>query len=122
MRYKVLRCLTLLSLLPSPLALACAGTTAEQLQKKLQAEPVEQLVFFASWCLSCRIHLRPDLLKTSYFIAVFDEQKAADQAFKTVLGATNLSRCLWDQDGSIAEFYSVKSLPATRPMMGKNPR
>ncbi|MDQ3231400.1 MAG: hypothetical protein M3Q07_06225 [Pseudobdellovibrionaceae bacterium] len=97
-------------------ALACVGMNAQQLQDKLKQEPAEQLVFFASWCASCKKHLTPESLKASYFIAVFDEQSAAEKAYSAFLGETNLKRCVWDQDGSIAAAYGVKSLPVVRAL------
>jgi hypothetical protein len=97
-------------------ALACQGMTAAGLQEQLRKEAAEQLVFFASWCASCKKHLTPDQVAGSYFIAVFDEEAAARKAFTAFLGESNLGRCVFDQDGSIAAAYGVKSVPVVRSL------
>jgi hypothetical protein len=110
--------LALLLLFVTDVALACAPMTYAQFQEQLKKEPVEQLVFFASWCASCKKHLVPDQLAKSYFIASFDEEAAASKAFTAFLGSDSLKRCFFDQDGSIAAAHGVKSLPAvTQPKL-----
>ena len=103
-------------LLVNDVALACAGMNAQELQEQLKSEAAEQLVFFASWCASCKKHMTQDTLNKSYFIAAFDEQSAADKAFRAFLGESNLKRCIWDRDGSIAAAYGVKGLPVIRSL------
>jgi hypothetical protein len=97
-------------------ALACQGMSYAQLQEQLKKQPAEQLVFFASWCASCKKHLTTDQAARSYFVAVFDEQPAAHKAYKAFLGDDHGQRCIFDQDGSIAAAYGVKSLPALRSL------
>lgn len=104
--------LALLLLLVTDVALACVPMTYAQFQEQFKQEAAEELVFFASWCASCKKHLVADALAKSYFIASFDEQPAATKAFTAFLGADQLKRCIFDQDGSIAAAYGVKSLPA----------
>jgi thiol-disulfide isomerase/thioredoxin len=104
--------LTLFLLLVTDVALACAPMTYAQFQEQFKKESAEELVFFASWCASCKKHLVTEALAKSYFIAAFDEQPAATKAFTAFLGAEQLKRCIFDQDGSIAAAYGVKSLPA----------
>lgn len=103
-------------LLLTDVALGCETMTATQLQEKLKKEPAEQLVFFASWCASCKKHLTQDTLAKSYFVAVFDEQPAAVKAYSKFLGEQNLKRCIWDQDGSIAVAYGIKGLPVVKAL------
>lgn len=107
------------NLLSASSALACAPMDKSQLQQRLIEKPAEQLVFFASWCSSCKEHMREDWAAKSYFLAVFDEQAAAEKAFRAFVGEKNLDRCIWDKDGSIAAFYGVKSLPALRSLLSK---
>ncbi len=103
--------LLVLLLLMNDVALACEAMTHAQFQERLKKEPAAQLVFFASWCASCKKHMTTDYLANSYFIASFDEQSAAQKAFTAFLGEAGLKRCIFDQDGSIAAAYNVKSLP-----------
>jgi len=110
---KYLLCLLLLV---NEVALACVGMNAQQLQEQLTTEPAEQLVFFASWCASCKKHMTQEILAKSYFIAAFDEQLAAVKAYSAFLGESNLKRCIWDRDGSIAIAYGVKGLPVIRSL------
>lgn len=104
--------LSLLLLLSTEVALGCQAMNLEQLKQKLGKEPAEELVFFASWCASCKKHLTEDRAAKSYFVAAFDEQPSALKAYAKFLGEKNLGRCIWDADGSIAEGYQVKALPA----------
>jgi hypothetical protein len=104
-------------LLVNDVALACVAMDAQQLQAELHIEPAEQLVFFASWCATCKKHMTEEILAKSYFIAVFDEQSAADKAYRSFLGESKLERCIWDRDGSIAKAYGVKSVPVIRSQL-----
>ena len=104
--------LALFLLLVTDVALACAPMSLAQFQEQFKKEPAEELVFFASWCASCKKHLVREALAKTYFIASFDEQPAATKAFTVFLGDDQLKRCIFDQDGSIAAAYGVKSLPA----------
>jgi thiol-disulfide isomerase/thioredoxin len=104
--------LALVLLLVTDVALACAPMTYAQFQEQLKKEPAEELVFFASWCASCKKHLVPEQVAKSYFIASFDEEAAANKAFTAFLGKDALVRCIFDQDGSIAAAHGIKSLPA----------
>jgi hypothetical protein len=111
-----MRYLLLLLLFVTDVALSCQVMTAKELQDLLRKEPAEQLVFFASWCASCKKHLTPAEAARSYFIAAFDEEAAARKAFTAFLGEAQLRRCIFDQDGSIAAAYGVKSLPVVRSL------
>ncbi len=106
-------------LLQASSSLGCVAMDNHQLQQKLLDKPSEQLVFFASWCSSCKEHMREDWASKSYFLAVFDDQAAAEKAFRAFVGEKNIERCIWDKDGSIAAFYKVKSLPALRSLLSK---
>lgn len=106
----------LLLLLVTDVALACEGMTHAQFQEQLKKQPAEQLVFFASWCASCKKHLTKDQVARSYFVAAFDEQPAARKAFTAFLGEDHVKRCIFDQDGSIAAAYGVKALPVVRSL------
>ena len=114
---RLLVMLSLIALVFRPaISLACQPMNASELQDKLKREPVAQLVFFASWCSSCKEHLTPDYAAKSLFIAIFDENEAATKAFRAFLGEAHRQLCVWDKDGSIAAHYAVKSLPALRTL------
>jgi hypothetical protein len=111
-----MRYLLLLLLFVTDVALACEAMTNVQFQERLKKEPAAQLVFFASWCASCKKHLVTENVPSSYFVAAFDEQSAAQKAFTAFLGEGQLKRCIFDQDGTIAAAYGVKSLPAVKSL------
>ncbi len=109
--------LSLIALFFKPtVSLACQPMNASELQDKLKREPVAQLVFFASWCSSCKQHLTEAYAAKSLFIAIFDQNEAATKAFQAFLGEAHRQLCVWDKDGSIAAHYAVKSLPALRAL------
>lgn len=108
--------LIMLMLLVNDVALACEAMVNTQFQERLKKEPAAQLVFFASWCASCKKHLVKESLATSYFIAAFDEQSAAIKAYSSFMGESALHRCIWDKDGSIAAAYGVKALPLIKSL------
>jgi hypothetical protein len=119
----MIRMLLMLSLITwffkPTVALACQPMNASELQDKLKRESVAQLVFFASWCSSCKQHLTEAYAAKSLFIASFDENQAATKAFRAFLGEAHRQLCIWDKDGSIAAHYAVKSLPALRALGDK---
>ncbi len=91
----------------------CPPAKIADLQKLLQEKPASELIFFASWCISCKEHLQHPP-PGSFFIASFDERAAANKVIDHFRGANEAPRCVWDEDGSITEHYQVKGLPATR--------
>lgn len=95
---------------------SCPPLKIEGLKQQLAAKPASELIFFASWCLSCKKHLET-LEAEKIYIASFDERAAANKIFEHFRGAqTAAPRCFWDEDGSISAFYEVKGLPAHRSL------
>ncbi|MCX6129181.1 MAG: hypothetical protein NTX25_08995 [Proteobacteria bacterium] len=97
-------------------AQACEPMNAEQLTERIKSTGAKDLVFFASWCSGCQVHIREAKLEQTLFIAVFDELDRARQALESLLGAKAQKLCIWDKDGSLAQTYAVKSLPDQRKL------
>lgn len=95
---------------------SCPPLKIAALREQLREKPADELVFFASWCLSCKEHLR-QLDSQKVYIASSDEREAANKIFdhfRTSSSSSSSPRCYWDEDGSISAFYEVKGLPAKR--------
>ena len=102
-------------LLLSPLVQAgavCTPADAGTLRLALKDKAETELIFFASWCASCKKHLI-EARSSDVLIAVFDEQAAAEKVV-TQFAPLPSRRCYWDSDGTIATAYEVKGLPAQR--------
>lgn len=88
-------------------AASCPEATFDQIKSALSGSGDVELVFFASWCASCKDHLTEKHAKNVVFIAAFDEQKRAEK----VLDSFHVtSRCFTSDD--TASALSVRSLPA----------
>ncbi len=80
---------------------------------KARKETPVQLVFFASWCLSCKEHLEAlKSAKNTFFIATFDRKDKAEDVLK-YLKMENAS-CIYDGEGTFSEYFGVTELPATK--------
>ncbi len=92
----------------------CPPGDLKALAAWLEQKPAEELVFFASWCVSCKAHIQ-GAKSGQILIASFDERSAAEKVVRhlTEEGDTP-PRCLWDERNEIAERYGVKGIPATR--------
>ena len=94
----------------SPLSQAsCLKTDAAKLGGWLgQNQSFKEIIFFASWCSSCRSHIE-NASESSVLVAVFDTEENAN----AVNAATNLKKrpCFWAQDQSISTEYKVGELP-----------
>lgn len=100
-----------LSLLLNPYgsAATCPQATFEELSKALAGSGDTKIIFFASWCSSCKEHLEKPQAANTIFVAAFDEPLRAEK----VLQSFNVSnRCFWSDD--VARHFNVRSLPATR--------
>jgi hypothetical protein len=91
----------------------CVPGGLKALAALLEQKPAEELVFFASWCRSCKPHIE-NLQPDQVLIASFDEQVAAEKVVRLLSKGGQQPRCLWDEGNEIAEHYGVKGLPASR--------
>ena len=88
-------------------AASCPEATFDQVKSALSGNGEVELVFFASWCASCKEHLTETHAKNVVFIAAFDEQKRAEKVLDSFQVT---SRCFTSDDS--ASTLSVRSLPA----------
>ena len=103
---KIFLYLSFIFALPS---LACEAVDKQSFEKVLKEKPMKRVVFFASWCASCKKHLQTYSIVDSIFVAAFDEKEAATKAFKQIQGP--YSKCYFDAKGEIIKKYKVKGLP-----------
>lgn len=86
----------------------CEAGGMSRLNKMASEGHITSVIFFASWCPSCREHLVHSNPKKDLLIATFDEKKQAEKA----LVALNTSTpCLLD-DG-IAKELKILDVPFT---------
>lgn len=88
-------------------AASCPEATFEQVKSALSGAGDVELVFFASWCASCKDHLLESHGKNVVFIAAFDEQKRAEK----VLDSFQVTGRCFTVDNT-ADALSVRALPA----------
>jgi len=88
-------------------AASCPEATFDQIKSAMAGSGDVELVFFASWCASCKEHLTEKHAKNVVFIAAFDEQKRAEKVLDSFQVT---SRCFTSDD--TASALSVRSLPA----------
>lgn len=93
----------------SAFSVDCPKTSFEDLKSRLKGRGEISIVFFASWCVSCKPHLEQKHGEDTVFVAVFDEQERAEK----VLRSFSVERLCFTSDG-IGEALEVRSLPATR--------
>ncbi len=103
------------------LALAMASQAIGECQEmtlaalKAQKETPIQLVFFASWCLSCKDHLEAlKSAKNTYFIASYDRKDKAEDVLKFL----NMEKvpCIYDKGNTFSEYFGVNELPAIKTL------
>lgn len=82
--------------------------------RKLEAQGLTQLVFFASWCLSCKEHMEAADPEQTVFVVAYDSPKAAQAALNRIRPEARY--CVIDQDQSIRRSFGVRSLPAEREL------
>ena len=86
----------------------CPNLDVAGLKRLVANRKVTPVIFFASWCTECAVHLRQKLASGTLLIATFDERRAAEVVLKQ-LAIT--APCYLDQ--GIASAYQVKSIPMT---------
>ncbi|MGE0174946.1 MAG: TlpA family protein disulfide reductase [Oligoflexales bacterium] len=102
--------LTLLIVLNTKVyAASCPRVSFEQLKAATRDLGKVKLVFFASWCVSCKPHLLEPHDKKTVFVAAFDEEQRAEK----VLKAFSVEGLCFTSDDT-AQKLGVTALPATR--------
>ena len=87
---------------------ACADLDVAGLKRLAATRQVTPVVFCASWCGECVVHLRQTPAPGTVLIATFDTREAAEHVIKH-FGVT--MPCYLDR--GIAAAYAVKSVPVT---------
>lgn len=96
----------------APRAWACESATGEQVKEWLTKNPRQEVVFFASWCASCKSHMEEAKAAETVVIAVFDEKASAVKAYDAILSNKETRpACFFDKDGSVAKTFKVDGLP-----------
>lgn len=96
----------------------CHETSLETLKKKAaNAGKPLKLVFFSSWCPSCKDSLDKNSKDDQVlFVASFDNREAANKvARKYALGE---QRCIFDVDDALSRQLEVSGVPAERTIKG----
>jgi thiol-disulfide isomerase/thioredoxin len=87
-------------------ALECKEATWSELKESQKDKGSTELVFFASWCSSCKESLSKTYATPVLFISVFDEKADSERVLKHfVKDAT----CYFSKD--IDKHFKVKTLP-----------
>ena len=89
--------------------LVSVGKGVRQIAENLKNRGDANVIFFASWCASCKPHLEAKYDDATVFVAVFDEQKRAEK----VLNALKIEGICFTSD-EFARDLGVRSLPAAR--------
>jgi thiol-disulfide isomerase/thioredoxin len=85
--------------------------------KILKADEQEKnVIFFASWCSSCKEHMVKDY-KNPIFVASYDSLPAATAAFNSLTEMKGKT-CYFDLDNEIAEKMGAKGIPFLKTVAG----
>ena len=93
----------------------CPAMESEELARYAASSGATRIIFFASWCSSCREHLK-SAGKGDILVGVFDEVDRLER----LAGKLNADVPCVRGDG-IAKSYGVTSLPAVRPIQPTQP-
>ncbi|MFW7379179.1 MAG: hypothetical protein ACOH5I_10260 [Oligoflexus sp.] len=77
-----------------------------------------EVVFFASWCASCRGHIESSDPESTIYVIAYDEPQAASRVLEALKPTAKL--CLIDRDESIRKAFAVDALPAKIQRSGKD--
>ena len=108
-----IRCLLVLSIaLSTQVALGarCPAMESEEFARYVVSSGAKRVIFFASWCISCREHLQ-SAGKEDIIVGVFDEANRIERLAEKL---KTDAPCV--QGDGIAKSYGVTSLPASRPI------
>ena len=94
------------------LAAVCENATFDELKSKLKGKGELNLVFFASWCISCKPHLQAQHDSNVVFIAAFDEKPRAEKVLSS-FGLTN--PCFIGDD--ITNSLGIRGVPASKKIV-----
>jgi thiol-disulfide isomerase/thioredoxin len=91
---------------------ACKPVTPNELDGLVASEKATHVVFFASWCASCKIDLAAKY-ERPLFVATFDTPSAAAKAFFSVEAVAG-KPCYFDTDNAVARAWKVGGVPHVR--------
>lgn len=95
---------------------SCSSVSSQDLQAFLKKhQEIRELVFFASWCRECLKRLNESSVNDAVFVGVFDDFDRINRVMESSK-AIKADRCFYDMDGTIAQKYSLKSLPTKIPV------
>jgi hypothetical protein len=91
----------------------CNDSSLEIFKKDLEARNIKRLVFFASWCLSCKKHILESNVDSTLFIVAYDNKERALSALNGLFSPERRTRvqCQLDSSEDIIGYFNVKSLP-----------
>jgi len=92
---------------------SCFDSTLGELEARIKQKNIKNLVFFASWCLSCKKHILEADIETTLFVVAFDKVDSAVSALNSLILPEKRKNvlCELDRTEKITKFYRVKSLP-----------
>jgi len=117
---KLLRLITIITMLWAATGRAdsaasfCRSANHQELVQLVQETGRNQLIFFASWCSSCRDHIIESDAKQVIYVVAYDDPAPATAALQALQPGADL--CLIDHDYSIRKALKVRSLPAKRQL------
>lgn len=92
---------------PAP---TCPPMSLAALEGSLKGKGETKVVFFASWCATCKDSLEKSYPDGTVFVAAFDERDAAE----AVASRYKLAHVCYTDEGSIAKGLGVTGLPAVK--------
>ena len=87
----------------------CPKSDLAGIKKAYRGRGEMNLIFFSSWCASCKPHLKSDLASNEILIVAFDEQKPAEKVLKNL----SITAPCFTSEG-ITEELGIESVPNTR--------
>ncbi|MFK7873699.1 MAG: TlpA family protein disulfide reductase [Oligoflexales bacterium] len=88
----------------------CFPIKVEQFERVAEQKKWKEVVFFASWCASCKPHLIQATSPRSVVIATYDTRQEAERVLD-FLGIQSTIPCFIDHDGKLREKFKIQSLP-----------
>lgn len=100
----------------------CNNSSLKVFEKRVADKKIKNLVFFSSWCGSCKTHLLKADLDSTIFIVAFDREDMAVSALNSLfpLPLRTKIQCELDLAEEILKFYKVKSLPYQLSLIEKS--
>lgn len=87
----------------------CPKLSLAQLKELTATKGAKHLVFFSTWCSSCKEHLLKEDKPGTIFIAAFDTPERAS----AVIQKLNIKQPCYFDDG-LTNYFGIKVVPAER--------